>query len=397
MTLFQYFDILLGDVPEDHIEQIKRFKHFKSIRGFAKHFGLSFNKFRRTLIQYLNQKYGIKRAEIIYNKLWPTLKEKTKINKQEFIKKLQFQLKNYFPKEIGKIDQRIDYAQEFGVDPNTITNWIMEYLKNEFLPSFMAEEVLENAQEMYNKIWTINLCISGGRQRIDHNRIKKYIQSKRGKLITKEKEFDDMEDIISRRYVTIKCQEGHSWSVMVSNLLYRKSWCPYCYQLKCQEYLLEYMEAIFGKKFSHTTLTKAYGLRYKPGEGMLKFDGYNESVLIEGKEFKVACEFDGKQHDKYPNYFHKSLEEYEYAQKNDIKKNKLTNDHETILIRIKEIHGFNKKCLEKNPKKAIKEIIKQFNEQVQDLYGIQNIRLKYKNCMKNNVFNKNRGSLDKYL
>ena len=373
---------------------IKIFKHFKSIRGFAKHFGLSYNKFRRTLIQYLNQKYGIKRAEIIYNKLWPTHKEKTKINKQKFLEKLQFQLNNYFPKEIDKIDQLVDYAQEFGVDPNSITNWIVEYLKIKFLPSYMAEEA---AQEMYNKIWTINLRISGGRQKIDYIRIKKLTQSKHGKLLTTEKEFEDIDEIISRRYVSIKCQEGHIWSVIVSNLLYRKSWCPNCYQLKCQEYLLEFMDAIFGKKFSQITLTKAYGLRYESGEGMLKFDGYNESVIIEGKEFKVACEFDGRQHDTYPNYFHKSLEEYEYAQKNDIKKNKHANDHETILIRIKEIHGFDKKCFEKNPKKVLKEIIKQFNEQVQDLYGIQNIRLKYKDYMKNNVFHKRRGSLDKYL
>jgi len=178
MSLFQYFDILLGDIPEDHIEEIKIFKHFKSIRGFAKHFGLSYNKFRRTLIQYLNQKYGIKRAEIIYNKLWPTLKEKTKINKQKFLEKLQFQLNNYFPKEIEKIDQLVDYAQEFRVDPNSITNWIVEYLKNKFLPSYMVEEA---AQGMYNKIWTINLRISGGRQKIDYNRIKKLAQSKHGK------------------------------------------------------------------------------------------------------------------------------------------------------------------------------------------------------------------------
>jgi len=400
LTFLQYFDILLGDFPENHIEKIRTSKDFRSLRGFAKHFRLSFNKFRRSLIKYLNQKFGNERAEIIYSKLWPTHQEKTKINKQDFLKKLKFQLKNYYPDEIGKINQRIDYAQEFGVDPNTITNWIMEYLKNKFLTFLKREEALEYAQEIYNEIWTINLRISGGRQRIDYNRIMKYVQAKHGKLITTEKEFEDMEDIISRRYVTIKCQEDHSWPVMVTNLLYRKSWCPYCYQLKCQEYLLDYMEAIFGKKFSQITLTKAYGLKYKSGEGMLKFDGYNESILVNGKKFKVACEFDGKQHDEYPNYFHNSLEEYEYAQKNDKRKNKHAKDHKTILIRIKEIQGFDKKCFEKNPNKVIKEIINQFNEQVQDLYGTQDIRLKFKtnqDYLKSNVFNEKRGSLDKYL
>ncbi|MFW9988208.1 MAG: hypothetical protein ACFFC3_06090 [Candidatus Odinarchaeota archaeon] len=298
MSLLQYFDLLLGDIPEDNLEEIKTFKHFKSLRGYAKQFRLSYNKFRRTLIQHLEQKYGFERAEIIYKKLWPTLQEKTKIRKQKFLKKLHFQLNNYFPKEIGKFDQIIEYAREFDVDPASITNWIMEYLNNKFFVTYSVEVAIEKAQEMYNTIWTINLRISGGRHIIDHNRIKKYVQSKHGQLITTEDEFENRNEIISKRYVSIKCKKNHSWSVIVSNLLYRKSWCTYCYQLKCQEYLLKFMKVIFGKKFSQITLTKAYGLKYEPNGGMLKFDGYNESVLIKGKNFKIACEFDGKQHDK---------------------------------------------------------------------------------------------------
>lgn len=63
------FDILLGNFPEDQIEQIKTSKYFKSVRRYAKHFRLSYNKFRRTLIEFLNQKYGNIRADNIYNKL----------------------------------------------------------------------------------------------------------------------------------------------------------------------------------------------------------------------------------------------------------------------------------------------------------------------------------------
>ena len=133
---------------------------------------------------------------------------------------------------------------------------------------------------------------------------------------------------------------------------------------------------------------------------MLKFDGYNESVIVNDKKFKVACEYDGIQHDKYPNYFHTSLEEFEYAQKNDKMKIKHAKSNKTILIRIKEIQGFDKICFEKNPNKVIKEIINQFNNQVQELYNIRDFRLKYKknhDYFKKNVFKENEGLLDKYL
>jgi len=160
------------------------------------------------------------------------------------------------------------------------------------------------------------------------------------------------------------------------------------------------MEAVFGTKFSSISLTKAYGLKYSPGEGMLKFDGYSECVVINNEVFKVACEYDGRQHDEYPNYYHNSLEEYEYARKNDKRKNKHAIEQRTILIRIKEILESDKKCFEENPNKIIKEIINQFNEQIQDLYDIYDFRLKYKlnkDYLSNNDYKAKEGSLDKFL
>jgi hypothetical protein len=165
--LIKYFDVLLYNIENDQINDISSLKNIKSIREYARYFGLQFITFRRFLIRYLNEKYGNRKAEIIYHKLWPTLKEKTKIKKKDFIKKLSYQLKNFYPNEIEKIEQRIDYAREFDVDPNTITNWTMEYLKESFLSFLKIDEIVENAQKIYNMVWTINLRISGDRQLIN--------------------------------------------------------------------------------------------------------------------------------------------------------------------------------------------------------------------------------------
>jgi hypothetical protein len=47
------------------------------------------------------------------------------------------------------------------------------------------------------------------------------------------------------------------------------------------------------------------------------------------------------------------------------------------LIQLREKDGFNRRRFLKNQKEVIKEIISQFNNQVQEIFGNKNIYLKY--------------------
>jgi len=61
----------------------------------------------------------------------------------------------------------------------------------------------------------------------------------------------------------------------------------------------------------------------------------------------------------------------------DSVKNELSCEEKVIVIRLKENNGFNQRKLRHNQKEVIQEIIMQFNEQVKDLFGFNDVRMKY--------------------
>jgi len=115
------------------------------------------------------------------------------------------------------------------------------------------------------------------------------------------------------------------------------------------------MEEIFGVPFPKSTLKNAYGISKAMG-GSLEFDGYNAKVTVNGITFTIAFEYDGWQHDRFPNHIHKTLAEFRLQKSRDNKKDQRAKDEGTILIRIKEKDDFNRYSLNKIPA----EIVRQF-------------------------------------
>ena len=72
----------------------------------------------------------------------------------------------------------------------------------------------------------------------------------------------------------------------------------------------------------------------------MKFDGYNSRVSVKSKIFRIAFEYDGIQHDLWPNPIHKTKEEFKRQQENDSKKINLAIEHNTIVIKLKAKDGF---------------------------------------------------------
>jgi len=125
----------------------------------------------------------------------------------------------------------------------------------------------------------------------------------KGYLLTTREEWKMMEEVPSERYIKVghlTRNNHHSWSVKVRYLINQSRWCPECNDYFCQKIMQMYMNKIFCVDFRPITLKKAFGLEIKDG-GLLKYDSYNENVEIGGKVFKVAVEYDGKQHDLFPN------------------------------------------------------------------------------------------------
>lgn len=117
------------------------------------------------------------------------------------------------------------------------------------------------------------------------------------------------------------------------------------------------MEEIFSVEFPETSLNRAYGLSKDLG-GFLRFDGYSDNVSIKGKRYRVAFEYDGLQHEIWPNSYHKNEAEFELQRKRDKRKMQITEKNQTILIRLKKKNGFDIDTA----KTFHQEIIKQFEE-----------------------------------
>ncbi len=206
-----------------------------------------------------------------------------------------------------------------------------------------------------------------------------------------------MKEKPSQRYVDIKCKHGHKWKASVLHLLYHERWCPVCNEYKCQKLLRSFMEKIFGVRFyPEITLKKAYGISKKAVQKTiinknrkfqfviniekLRYDGYYDKILLKGcdgkvSSFRVAFEYDGIHHDEFPNTYHKTLEEFCLQQARDQLKNLEAKHYNTILIRLKRINGFDQNTFKHNPTVVQKEVIRQFNNQVQKFFGNSKICL----------------------
>lgn len=123
-----------------------------------------------------------------------------------------------------------------------------------------------------------------------------------------------------------QCYNGHIWEAIFKNIKDHDSWCPYCNINLGEEITRNIFEILFNNKF----------IRLRPiWLNKLEFDGYCE-------ELKLAFEYDGIQHYKFIEYFHKSEEDFKKQQEHDTLKNKLCEQNNIKLIRIPYIIKYDK-------------------------------------------------------
>ena len=84
-------------------------------------------------------------------------------------------------------------------------------------------------------------------------------------------------------------------------------------------------ENIFSEKFP----------KVRPSWLLNKETGYHLELDGYCKKLKLAFEYDGIQHQKYPNPFHRDLSDFNRQRKRDKIKNRRCKSHKVILIRIK--------------------------------------------------------------
>ncbi|AYV75560.1 MAG: hypothetical protein Terrestrivirus2_68 [Terrestrivirus sp.] len=118
-----------------------------------------------------------------------------------------------------------------------------------------------------------------------------------------------------------KCNNGHTWLASYDNIS-RGRWCPFCKDYRYIENICrDIFESIFNKKF----------ISIRPN--WLKNEtNYNLEIDVYNEELNIACEYNGRQHYKYIQFFHKTKEEFTNQQARDKLKYKLINEKGIKLI-----------------------------------------------------------------
>jgi len=152
--------------------------------------------------------------------------------------------------------------------------------------------------------------------RISYETIVQLAESKGGKCLTKEEDFENTR----KTKIKWQCGEGHKW-ITTYNSVNQGRWCG-----KCNDTIFErtsrcILEYIYKKKFIKKRpqwLTNSQG-------GRMEIDGYCE-------ELKLGFEFNGVQHYKRIPYWHKTQKQFEDQQARDLEKYQLCETNNIVLI-----------------------------------------------------------------
>lgn len=329
--IWNHLDILLDEFPQN-------LKYYKTIAQLANEFNLSQDKIKRILKIYKGKNY----QSDYYPDIFKLLYTRTYSKKIDLILLIDYQINKYYPKNIEKISSIYSLKRFFKYDH--LQKWIFSFLKIKF--------GTENARRVYDEIWSYR---DWKKKEIFYKNIVNIIAEKGAEVLTSEIEFNSMKKAPTKRNIHIRDKFGHEWYPLVNDIRIRDQWCPLCHDGLCEKVTRLFMEAIFNVPFEKTRLKKAHGISKNSG-GSLEYDGFNKRVGIEGVHFKIAFEYDGLHHDKFPNHIHKNIQEFRLRKWRDAKKDLRAKQNKTILIRIKRSDGYYRDTLDKIPF----EIIKQF-------------------------------------
>ena len=140
--------------------------------------------------------------------------------------------------------------------------------------------------------------------------LQNFAKSKKGKLLSTTY-------IDNSNKLLWECKETHQWEANWGHIKNSNTWCPECASFKTELRCKELLESKFG-----FTLTKT---RFLYDSKRYEWDGYNE-------DHKIAFEYHGYQHYIYPNYFHKTEEQYLKARQRDIEKVQYAKENNIKLI-----------------------------------------------------------------
>jgi len=169
-----------------------------------------------------------------------------------------------------------------------------------------------------------------GHRRYDIGYVRKYI----GEIHPNSKLLDDIYKNITSK-LNLICENGHKFETSFK-LIKAGCWCGYCFERKGEKYCREIFENLFNEKFEKI---KPKWLINPKTNRLLELDGFCENL-------KIAFEYNGYQHYKAINIFHKTEQKFIDQKNRDITKNRICKENNIILLNIRQFKNFRKDYME---------------------------------------------------
>ena len=158
-----------------------------------------------------------------------------------------------------------------------------------------------------------------------------HAKSKAGKLITKKYKNCSTP-------MTWKCEKNHTWEATWHAVKISKTWCPYCNIFRTEHSCKSLFERLLEKQFKKCRIIPF-------NNSLLELDGYN-------KELQLAFEYNGEQHYKHINVYHKTKDALKKQKERDLFKLNWCKENNIYLIVIpytqkKDLESYIKREIEK--------------------------------------------------
>jgi hypothetical protein len=141
------------------------------------------------------------------------------------------------------------------------------------------------------------------------------VYKKNGQVISKEKDY-----ISSHHKLSVLCHDNHEFKICLNNLK-KDRWCPECSTRKMERYTKQVAITFLNRKF----------IKIRP-DWLKNEEGNNLELDMYNDELKLAIEYNGIQHYKHCDFFHKSIEDFDKQVEDDKLKVKLCEVNKVDLI-----------------------------------------------------------------
>jgi len=273
-----------------------------------------------------NKQYYKNKATIRYNNKADDINEKRRQLYKQRLNNNNIELKPLFDKKT-KLQRCQQHAKDNGGKClSTEYNNRLTHLKWQCKQGHIWTASPHNVLNKNQWCPKCSAVIANSNRKLSWTNIKKLATKKGGRLLSSEAEY-----INTYSKLKWQCKHGHVWKASIESIKYGNTWCPQCktgYKEELSRYIFE---TFTGLKFPKR---RPKWLKNPETNKNLEIDGFNE-------KYKIGFEYNGIQHYRKNEFFHKNTSLKKQQKHDKLKKDRCLKNNVRLCV-IKNIKDDNK-------------------------------------------------------